>query len=765
MIKELKSKDIIYTFDVEKMNIGEEKNHILEYDEVYEKIKTALEIDKAGYNVYLIDDFSKDKLNNIISFAKNVYERKAKPKDICYVLEADEKCPKSMLLSNGKGIELKRTLEDIQNKYIECTYDFYNSTSIKEKEEIIDNLHKKKSNLIGKLSKKAEEDSFQMKPTQTGFSFTPTKDGDAMTEREYEGLDTLEKDGILDKVGKLKTNAQDILEELKNIQSEEVEKIRSIMAINYKVELKDLKEAYQKCFLQDKNAIEFIDDVCQDIENSIIDNYSTNYDDDEEKMLEIISKAKINVIVDNSENQHPQVVFEEDPSVINLLGGMEYENKNGAYSSDISLIKSGSLLKANQGCLILRANDLLNNQSAYHYLKKSLMGEKINFDYNKGYLELLSLSGLKPQTIDIKAKVILIGDYAIFDALYNNDEDFKKIFSFRAEYNPVMEKNEVSKKTLIANIMRICDENQLSSLTNGAIKEIAKIQSRRAENKGKLYFDGFELSKILNLANNKVINENRKSIKGSDILACAFGKELIEKQIFEHYKENKILIEVVGSAIGQINALSVIDTGFFSFGKPIRITCSCYKGEGNIIDVQKESNLSGNIHRKSINILKGYINKLIGGYSKLPVDFHIIFEQIYGMIDGDSASVAEVISMISALSKIAIKQNIALTGSINQFGEVQPIGGVNEKIEGFFKTCKLIDNSVNKGVLIPYSNKDDLVLSEEVEREIAKGNFHIYTMVTVDDAIDTMMCSESVNIEGVLASLDKEINKYLKKDK
>jgi len=765
MIKELTSKDIIYTFDVEKMKIGEEKNHILEYDEVYEKIKTALEIDKAGYNVYLIDDFSKDKLNNIISFAKKVYEKKAKPKDICYVLKAEEKCPKSMLLSNGKGIELKKTLEDIQNKYIECTYDFYNNTSIKEKEEIIDNLHKKKSNLISKLSKKAEEDSFQMKPTQTGFSFTPTKDGDAMTEREYEGLDASEKEGILDKVGKLKTNAQDILEELKNIQSEEVEKIKNIMAINYKVELNDLKETYHECFLQDINAIEFIDDVCQDIESNIIDNYSTNYDDDEEKMLEIISKAKINVIVDNSENQHPQVVFEEDPSVINLLGGMEYENKNGAYTSDISLIKSGSLLKANQGCLILRANDLLNNQSAYHYLKKSLMGEKINFDYNKGYLELLSLSGLKPQTIDIKPKIILIGDYGIFDALYNNDEDFKKIFSFRAEYNPIMEKNEVSKKTLIANIMRICDENKLSTITNGAIKEIAKIQSRKAENKGKLYFDGFELSKILNLANNKVINENRKCIKGSDILVCAHGKELIEKQIFENYKENKILIEVEGSSIGQINALSVIDTGFFSFGKPIRITCSCYKGEGNIIDVQKESNLSGNIHRKSINILKGYINKLIGGYSKLPVDFHIIFEQIYGMVDGDSASVAEVISMISALSKIAIKQNIALTGSINQFGEVQPIGGVNEKIEGFFKTCKLIDNCVNKGVLIPYSNKDDLVLSEEVEKEIANGNFHIYTMVTVDDAIDTMMCSENINMEGVLASLDKEINKYLKKVK
>ena len=763
MIKELTSEDIIYTFNVKGVKIGNERDLILEYDEVYEKIKTALEIEKAGYNLYLIDDFSKDKLSNIINFAKKIYEKKAKPKDICYVLSGDKKCPKAMLLSNGKGIELKKTLENIQNRYIDRTYEFYNNTSLKEKEEIIDNLQRKKNSLIGKLTKTAEDDSFQMKPTQTGFSFIPTKDGDAMTESEYDGLALLEKDGILDKVGKLKTNAQDILEELKDIQSDEVKKIRDIMTIYYEEELKDLKELYHQCFFEDRNAIEFMDDVCQDIESNIAYNYSINYDDDEEKIQEIILKAQINVIVDNSKNEFPQVIFEEDPTLDKLIGGMEYENKNGVYSTDISLIKSGSLLKANQGCLIIRVNALLNNQSVYYYFKKALMNEKVDFDYNKSYLELISLNGLKPEVINIKAKIILIGDYETFDILYNQDEDFKKIFKLRAEYKPVLEINEASKKSLIASIIRICEENELFPCTEEAIKEIAKMQSRRAENKDKLYFDGFELSKRLILANNKVKNENRKNIEGSDILSATYGIEHIQKQILEHYKENKILIQVDGSSVGQINALSVIDTGYFCFGKPIRITCSCYQGEGNIVDVQKESNLSGNIHRKSISILKGYINKLIGGYSKLPVDFHLIFEQLYGMIDGDSASVSEVISMISALSKIPIKQNIAVTGSINQFGEVQPIGGVNEKIEGFFKTCKLVHNCVNKGVLIPYSNRDDLVLNEEVEKEIINGNFHIYTMVTVVDAIDTMMCTESITVKDVLASLEMEIIKYSKK--
>lgn len=765
MINELTSKDVIYTFDVEGTCIEEERNFILEYDEVYDKIKTALEIEKPGYNVYLIDDFSKEKLNNIIGFAKNVYEKRAKPKDICYITKGEDKCPRSMLISNGKGIELKKTLEDIQNRYMECTYEFYNNTSIKDKEEIINNLQKNKNNLLGKLSKNAEKDSFQMKPTQTGFSFIPIRNGDAMTEREYDGLDSAEKDEIMDKVAKLKINAQDILEELKNIQFDEVEKVKSILAIYYERELKDLKEKYRLSFSQDSNAIEFMDDVCKGIESDVIDNYSINYDDDEDKLQLIISKAEVNVIVDNSEYLHPKVLVEEDPSVNNLIGGMEYENRNGIYSTDISLIKSGSLLNSNEGCLILRANSLLNNQSAYYYLKKSLMSEKVDFEYNKGYLELLSLSGLKPESIDIKAKVILIGDYETYDILYNYDEDFKKVFKLRAEYKPIVENNEKSKKTLIASITKICDDNKLRPLTEEAIKEVAKVLSRRAENKDKFYFDDFELSKVLIIADNKVINENRKYIERSDIFNSAYGHELIEKEMLEHYKNNKILIQVNGGSIGQINALSVIDTGYFSFGKPIRITCSCYKGEGNIVDVQSESNLSGKIHSKSINILKGYINKLIGGYNKLQVDFHLIFEQIYGMIDGDSASVAEVISMISALSKIEVKQNIAVTGSINQFGQVQPIGGVNEKVEGFFKTCKLVDSYDNKGVLIPYSNKDDLVLNDEVEKEISKGNFHIYTMMNVEDAIETMMCNESIKIKDVFASMDMEIKKYSKKIK
>lgn len=347
--------------------------------------------------------------------------------------------------------------------------------------------------------------------------------------------------------------------------------------------------------------------------------------------------------------------------------------------------------------------------------------------------------------------------------MYNYDEDFKNIFKIRAEYEPVVNIDKNAKRALINSVSKVCTKDELKPLSSEALVEIAKFLSRKAENKNKLYFDDSEINKLLKLSNNKVLNENRDKIEAEDIRSVAYLEEVIQKELLENYKEKRILINVNGSTLGQINGLSVIDTGYFSFGKPIRITCSCYKGEGNIIDVQKESNLSGSIHSKSINILKGYINRLSNSYARIPVDFHLSFEQLYGKIDGDSASVAEIICMISALSKIPIKQNIAVTGSVNQFGEVQPIGGVNEKIEGFFNICKVLDSPKDMGVLIPYSNRNDLVLNHFVEEEIKKSNFHIYTMNTVEDAIEILMQTEQIKLADVMNAINKELKKYSSK--
>lgn len=256
-------------------------------------------------------------------------------------------------------------------------------------------------------------------------------------------------------------------------------------------------------------------------------------------------------------------------------------------------------------------------------------------------------------------------------------------------------------------------------------------------------------------------------IERKDIIETVYERELIEEEYDKLFKENKILISVKEEKVGVINALAVIDTGYYSFGKPMRITCVAQSGNGRIIDIQKENKLSGKIHEKSVSILKGLLNNLISPYEELPVDFYLSFEQTYGLIDGDSASIAEVICILSALSKRPIKQNIAVTGSVNQLGEVQPIGGVNEKIEGFFRMCKYIDTVQDKGVLIPDLNKDDLILDPEIENAVEKGEFHIYVMNTLEDAIETLILNDGETLEEFYKKIKFEIDRYkrVKEDK
>lgn len=628
----------------------------------------------------------------------------------------------------------------------------------------MENLQKEKTEAVSSLVNSAKGEGFQLKQRQSGFAFIPIKDGQFMSELDYESLESDKKSEILNKISNLKKMAHKTLDFIKKLELDEIEKIRLLMKNCFINNINDIKSCYRKSFPEDMEAVNFLDAVCEEIEENVIINYSMNYEDDEDQINNIINKYSVNVIVDNSCNEKPPVVFEEDPNLSNLLGGIEYENKNGVYSTDVNFIKAGSLIRANEGCLILRANSLFSNALSYYYLKKALLFEKVDLDFNRGYLELLSLNGLKPEPVKIKEKIILIGDYETYDLLYNYDDDFKKIFKIRAECNPLVNVNEQSKRALLINTLSICKKNNLKPVTDNGIKELAKFLSRKAENRSKVFIDNYELKRILVLSNNEVEKQGRKKIERNDLYNTIFNEELFEKEMLQSYKENKILINLEGERVGEINALSVIDSGFASFGKVIKVTCSCYKGDGEIIDVHKISDLSGNIHSKSVNILKGYISSLIGGYNKVPVNFHLSFEQVYGKIDGDSASVAEVVSMLSSLSKIGIKQSIAVTGSINQFGQVQPIGGVNEKIEGFYKLCRVMNCIEGKGVLIPESNIDNLVLCRDVEEAVDKGYFHIFTMSNIDDALEVLMGDEKTTAKDILLQVNKESKKYSLKE-
>lgn len=760
MKRELTSQEVKFNFKFKTSKQKGSVTMIPEIDGEYEKIGRALNINKEGYNIYLIDSFSKEKLKKLQAYIREQYKFLEPPKDICYVVLEDHKKPEVLFVSNGNGNKLKDAVEGIRDNYIELVEEFYNSSTEDEKDGLIGEIQNRRNSYISELMEMAKKENFEVKVTNKGFAFIPLVNGKVISEREYDNLDKEKKEVIVEKATILKKKAEGILGKIKEIEVKSITRLKEIYSDFLTKEMEDYKDEVLFGFIDDDNAYEYLEKLFTLLEKDIIESYTMDIDEDEEKLYEAINNYNIHLLVDNSLTYHPPIVYEEDPSINNLMGFLEYENRSGVYTTDISLINPGSLLRANEGCLIIRMNSLVSNGYSYHHLKKALMTNKVTYDASKSYLDIISINTLKPNPIPINVKVILIGDMDTYDTLYSLDEDFSKLFPLRAEFYPIVEANENVANYVNKAINNKIKENSLMPITEEARNEIIKYLSRSASRKTKINIDTVEIDKILILANDNSKKRMSLFIEGDDIRKVAYYKERIEEEYDKLYEENKILLSVTGERIGVINGLSVLDTGYHSFGKPVRITCITHKGSGKIIDIHKESRLSGKIHEKSINILKGLISSIINSYEEIPVDFYLNFEQSYGMIDGDSASVAEAICILSSLTKRPINQSISVTGSINQLGEVQAIGGVNDKIEGFFRACEFIDNYKNKGVLIPSSNKDELILMPEVEKAIEDGDFHIYTMDTLEDAIEILILKEGETLEEFYLSLKEEIKKY-----
>lgn len=765
MKKELTPSEIVFKLDVKDTDVDKSTKGIKEFNDAYKKVERAINIDKEGYNLYLIDTFSKDKLKELTAFIEKKYKDLEAPRDICYVTLEDVNKPEAIFVANGKGKKLKETVDDIKNCYLEAVDDFYGDSSNDEKDYLVEDIQNKRNSYISELTKMAKEEGFEVKATSKGFAFIPLSGDEVMTEKEYDDLEDENKNVIVAKAGTLKKKAESILDELKDIEVKSIKKLKKIYSKFLATQMEDEKDNALLEFITDDDSYEYLERLFTCIEEDLINCYTMSIEDDESEIYDILNKYDVRVIVDNTNNSAPPVIFEEDPNLNNLIGLIEYENHNGMYTTNISLINAGSILKANEGCLILRLSSLAVNNLSYYYLKKILLSNMVSFDTNKSYLEFININGLKPQPIPVKFKVIIIGDYETYDILYNSDEDFKKLFPLRAEFSSIVKVNNdsvIELKNIIENKIR---KNELFNLNNEAMSEMLKYLCRKSSSRNRILAEEDSIDKLLVLANNSAKEKKRLVITEEDILDVAYEEELIENEMMSMYEENKILIDINGRKIGAINALAVLDSGYCTFGKPMRITCVACKGSGRIVDIQKESNLSGKIHEKSISILRGLLTNLLNPYENIPVDFHLSFEQTYGMVEGDSASVAEIICVLSALSKKGVNQSIAVTGSINQFGDIQPIGGVNEKIEGFFKVCNMLDTVEGKGVLIPEGNKDEIILKSEVEKAIEEGKFHIYTMNNLNDAIEVLLLDKEDNIDNFYENLQIELEKYKEKSK
>jgi lon-related putative ATP-dependent protease len=453
-------------------------------------------------------------------------------------------------------------------------------------------------------------------------------------------------------------------------------------------------------------------------------------------------KYEINVVVDNSDCKGAPVIMETNPNYQNLVGRTEKEAQFGALVTDFTMIRGGSLHKANNGFLIIPVEELLRNPFSYEGLKRALRDEKIVIEEPQERYGFISTKGLKPAPIPLTVKVILIGDPYLYQQLFILDSDFKELFKVKAEFDTTMARTEDNVNKYSAFVCMLCEKEKLKHLDGSALAQLVEYSQRIAEDQQKLSTRFAEVADLVREANFYATEENSNLVTGKHVEKAIeekiYRSKLIQEKIQEMIKRGVLLIDTDVEKVGQVNGLSVMGLGDFAFGNPSRVTASIGLGREGVIDIEREAKMGGPIHTKGVLILSGYLNEKYAQDKPLSLTARLVFEQSYGGVEGDSASSTELYAILSALSGLPIKQRIAVTGSVNQKGEVQAIGGVNEKIEGFFEVCKAKGLTGQQGVMIPDSNIQNLMLKEEIVDAVKAGKFHIYSAKTIDEGIEVL---------------------------
>ncbi len=467
----------------------------------------------------------------------------------------------------------------------------------------------------------------------------------------------------------------------------------------------------------------------------------------DENSKEKFAAYSVNVILDNSQSKGAPVIVETIPTFVNLLGTIEKKyDANGFWKTDFTKIKSGSLLRADQGYLVVNALDLLREEGAWQILKKALLYGKLEIQSVDTYFTI-SQTLLKPEPIELNVKVVMIGDEDLYRALYFSEEDFKKIFKVNAEFDYEIDRTEHMIRYYAHFIHKVCDSENLLHADRSGVAAIVEWGVAHTETQLKLTLQFSDVADLLRESSYHAQLDTgggsssyvtRKNVTQA-LQARRRRNEMLDEKIKHQIVQETLMIDTTGLRVGQINGLTVYSTGLISFGKPARITASVGAGESNIINIEREVELSGSTHDKGVMILEGFMRERFAQVRPLTLSASIAFEQSYGGIDGDSATAAEIIVLLSSLSKLPVKQSLAITGSVNQKGDIQPIGGVNEKIQGFFEICTIRGLHGEQGVVIPHQNVQDLMLSEEVIQAVKAGKFHIYPVATIEQAAERMM--------------------------
>ncbi len=740
-----------------------ESNDFIAQDRAVRAINLGLGIRKPGYNIYASGEAGTGKTSVIKRFLEKWSAKSPTPNDLVYIYNFDHpECPLAIELEPGEARRFRKRMDKIiRDLKVEIPKAFQGEDYENAVNTYITSANDRKARLFSELEKYARSMHFAVKSTRAGIETIPEIDGTPITEKDYGLLDESQRDDIELRRAKVEPEVLDFARKVRSIEAETKEYVRTLrLDIGRAVVSEVLKPVIDE--YAEKNCTKVVDHLERTREH-IIENLVDfiEIDEEEEEDVEVygaegrdpLKKYRVNVFVDNSTIDGAPVVIETNPTYYNLFGKIEKNVEHGVYQTDFLMIQNGAIHRANGGYLVLSVVDIFRTPAIWETLKRVLRNQSAFIEDMGEQYSLLPTSGVRPQPIPLDVKVILIGNDEIYHLLFEEDEEFRKIFKIKADFDYKMTRNSENISEFVSFISTRIKKEGLLEFDRSAVARIIEHSSRLVEDQRYLSTRFGELKDLVIQADFLAQEEASKIVRRKhveDALSEMHHRlNLYEEHVLEVVGRGEIILSTSGKAVGQINGLTVYDLGDHSFGKICRITCTTAMTDDGIINVERASRLSGKSHDKGIMILSGFLMAVLSKYRSSGISASLCFEQSYGPIDGDSASAAELLAVVSALAEIPIHQSFALTGSMNQMGEMQPIGGVNEKIEGFYKICKM----TGKGdgpytVVIPRQNVENLMLHAEVLDAMRAGFLQIYAVTYVWEAWE-LLTGVSMGISSI----------------
>ncbi len=753
-------------FDFQTTEEISDSTTVLGQERMTQSMEFGTDINKDGFNIFALGPNETDKRSHIEHFLKEKSNNGDSPDDLCYVNNFDDRYkPDVLRLPAGKGCELQKKMKQLIEELTPTLTSAFETEEYQNRRKALqDEVQEQQDQTFEELQNKAREKGLALLRTPAGFSFAPIKeDGDLMTEEEVKGLSEDDRNELEEKTKNLQEELQDLIRQMPAQKRKMRDKKKELDQEIATFAIKDLFQDIREDFSELDEVQDFLDAVELDIvENvqAIMSNQGQGQGGgnqlaqmlggQQQQMQQtpsssgnpILDRYRVNVLVDNSDTEGTPVIYEDNPNYKNLLGRVEYQSKMGALTTNFNMIKPGALHKANGGYLILDARQVLLEPFAWEGLKRVLKSGKVKIESLGESYSLISTVSLEPAPIDVNVKIILLGQRMLYYLLCRYDPDFSKLFKVEADFEDEIDRSENNQMQYVKLLTGLIKENELRHFDKEAVARVIEQSSRMAGDNQKLTTKTEELKNLLMEA------DHWAGTNGHDTVTIDDVEKAVDQQIYrsarlrdkvqESINRDYIFIDTEGERVGQVNGLSVLRIGNLMFGRPNRITAKVQLGKGDIINIEREVDMSGPIHSKGVLILKGFLGERYAKERPLSMSASLVFEQSYSNIDGDSASSAELYVLLSAIGKIPLKQSFSVTGSVNQHGKIQPIGGVNEKIEGFFDICKERGLTGDQGVLIPAANEKNLMLKSEVVEAVENEEFHVYSVETIEEGMELL---------------------------